>query len=66
MIISDVYQILSDDDRLQPGDQWTLASMAGAHVWAPCDSFVGRRVGDVSDRGKILFRRCIAKDEAAV
>ena len=63
MILSDVYQLLKEDDRVVATDQWTLASLSAEHLWAPCDSFVGRLVGDIHDRGRILFRRCIAKDE---
>lgn len=62
MLLSDIYQLLKEDDKIIRGDQWTLASIAAEHIWAPCESFIGRRVGDVHDSGRIVFRRCIAKD----
>lgn len=66
MILSDVYQVLESDDKLAKGDEFALASIADKHIWGPCDRFVGKRVGDVSERGKIIFRRLIARDEASV
>ena len=66
MILHDVYQVLTDDDKLVHGDQFAIASIAATHIWGPCDSFLGKYVRDVSQRGRIIFRRPIAKDEAAV
>lgn len=65
MILSDVYQVLEPDDKIAKGDEFQLASIADKHIWGPCDSFVGRRVGDVSQRGRIVFRRRIAQDEVS-
>ena len=66
MLLRDVYQILEPDTKILAGDEFSLASIADQHVWGPCDSFVGKRVCDVSQRGRIIFRRRIARDEAAV
>lgn len=66
MILADVYQVLTDNDRVARGDEFALASIADKHIWGPCESFVGRRVCDVADNGKIVFRRRIAQDSASV
>lgn len=65
MLLSDVYQILEPDDKIAKGDEFALLSIADKHIWGPCDRFVGRRVKDVHDRGRIVFRRRIAQDQLA-
>lgn len=66
MLLKDVYQVIEGETKLVPGDEFALASIADKHIWAPCSSFLGRRVCDVSPNGRIIFRRLIAQDEAAV
>ncbi len=66
MILSDVYQVLEGETKIVKGDEFALASIADKHVWGPCDSFVGRRVIDVAQNGRIIFRRRIAQDEVSV
>lgn len=63
MLLSDVYQILEPDDKIAKGDEFQLLSIADEHIWGPCVSFVGRRVHDVHDNGRIIFRRRIAQDQ---
>lgn len=66
MQLADVYQVLDQPDtRIARGDEFTLASLAAEHIWAPCDSFVGKRIGelDKASRATLIFRRRIARDE---
>ncbi len=63
MLLADVYQVLNPDDRVALGDEFSLASQAAEHIWGPCDSFVGHRVSEVSQQGRIIFRRKIARDQ---
>lgn len=54
-----VYRTLNNEERIVFGDEWTLASLLNSNldVWAPCDSFLGRRAEELADRGRIIFRR---------
>jgi hypothetical protein len=63
MLLKDVFQVLEDDVRLAKGDEFALSGIADQHIWGPCESFVGHLVRDVSQRGRIIFRRRIARDE---
>lgn len=66
MILADVYQVLTGNDKIAKGDDFALASIAAEHVWGPCVSFVGYFVREVSQGDRIIFRRRIARDEVQV
>lgn len=65
MLIQDVYQILTNDDKINPGDEFTLTGLLHLHIWGKCDTFVGRRISDLdpASRASLVFRRWIARDE---
>jgi hypothetical protein len=64
MYLNDIYRTLDSDERILASDQWTLASLLASnqHVWAPCDSFAGRRTRDIADRNRIVFRRLVCHE----
>jgi len=61
MQLADVYRILEDEERILPGDEFNMFVLRD-DCWGAVDKFAGHRVREVSDRGKIVFRRLVVRE----
>lgn len=59
MHIVDTYRTLGDSELICAGDEWTMSSLFDSkdRLWAPCESFVGHRVREIAQTGRLLLRR---------
>lgn len=60
--LAKVYRLLTDEERIIAGDEFTMRAILNPDCWGAVDKFIGMRVRNASDRGKILFRRLESND----
>lgn len=62
---AELWRFLGPEEMIIQGDQWTLRTLFNSKFhgpWGPCDSTLGRRVREVSDSDRIIFRRHISTE----